>query len=204
MAKIRKCSFKGCDEPRMKKGGNTVLFFKFCQNHQIKAVLSKKRTETAKDKAGLDKMRKSKGKTPVERFYSSSAWRNCSRYILLHYSDEDLMVRCSTSPHLIYHVTDKAIHCGHFHKADSHKSVAFEFKNLAPQSYSDNIHFSGKPEIMAKWIETTHGEGTIEWLDAEKNKTCKLDKYEMDKISKYYLKLFKDELKKRGIKNPWN
>ena len=192
-----------CDLPRMKRPGNTTIHFKFCQVHQIKHVLAKQKGAAAKDKAGLEKMRETKKKTPVERFYSSSAWRNCSRYVLLHYSDEDLMVRCSTSPHLIYHVTDKAIHCGHFHKADQHKATAFDFKNLCPQSYSDNVHFSGKPEIMAEWIEKTHGKGTIEYLDIRKNETLKLDKHELNLISKYYLNLFNNELEKRGIKSPW-
>ena len=203
MVKIRKCSFKDCDEPRMKRPGNTTLFFKFCQDHQIKAVLSKQMEQRDKDIAGLEKMRKTKDKTPQERFYSSSAWLNCSRYVLLHYADDDLMVRCCTSPHLKYHITDKSIHCGHFHKSDKHKSVALEFKNLAPQGYADNIHFSGKPEIMAQWIERTHGKGTLEWLDVEKNKTLKLDKFTLNRISKYYLKLFKAELERRGIKSPW-
>ena len=200
--KIKQCSFIGCDSPRLKRP-NSTIYFKYCAHHQIQCVLSKQKEQRTKDKAGLEKMRKTKRKTPTERFYSSSAWRNCSRYVLLHYSDDDLMVRCSTSPHLEYRVTDKAIHCGHFHKADSHKAVAFEFKNLAPQSYSDNIHFSGKPEVMSEWIEHTHGKGTLEWLDIEKNKVSKLDKYEMDKISKHYLGLLNDELKKRGIRNPW-
>jgi hypothetical protein len=56
---------------------------------------------------------------------------------------------------------------------------------------------------MAEWIERTHGAGTVEWLNIEKNKTVKLDKYELDRISKHYLKLLNEELKRRGIKNPW-
>lgn len=203
MAKIRKCSYPECEDETMKKPGNTTLRFKFCQTHQIKAVLEKQKEERVKDKQELDEARKTKGKTAVERFYTSSAWLNCSHYVLLHYSDEDLMVRCSTSPHLIYKITDKEIHCGHFIKADQHKAVAFEFKNLAPQSYSDNVHFSGKPELMAEWIDKTHGQGTVDWLNVEKNKTFKLDKYELDRISKRYLKLLNEELKRRNIKNPW-
>lgn len=200
--KIRKCSFEGCDEGRMKRP-NSTIYFKYCAHHQIQCVLKKQNEQKANYKAGLEKMRKTSSKTPQEQFYSSSAWRNCSRYVLLHYSDENLMVRCSTSPHLEYHVTDKSIHCGHFHKSDSHKAVALEFKNLAPQGAADNIHFSGKPEVMAIWIENTHGKGTLEWLDIEKNKTVKLDKYEMDKISKHYLGLLNAELKERNKKNPW-
>jgi hypothetical protein len=197
------CQHKDCAEARLKKPGNNILYFKFCTDHQIEANLSKIRADVQKDREELKKAKESKKKTGTERFYTSSAWRNCSHFILLYYSDDNLMVRCSTSPHLQYHITDKEIHCGHYHKADQHKATAFELRNICPQSYSDNVHFSGKPEIMAKWIELTHGEGTLEWLDRKKNETLKLDKYTLDKISKHYLGLLNAELKRRGIKNPW-
>lgn len=203
MKKIPICKLKDCDEPKLKKVGNTTLYHKFCRDHQIEANLTKIRTDKAKDKQGLATMREKKRKTPQGRFYASAAWINCSHYVLLFYSDTSLMVRCSTSPHLEYHVTDKDIHCGHYHKSDQHKSVCLEFKNLAPQNARDNSKLSGMPEVMAKWIEKTHGKGTLEWLDIEKNKTLKLDKYTLDKISKHYLKLFKAELKRRGIESPW-
>ena len=139
----------------------------------------------------------------MERFYSSQAWYWCSKYVLLYYSDEDLNVRCSTSPHLIYRITDKAIHCGHYIKADQHKAVAFVFKNLFPQSYSDNVHFSGKPEIAKQWIEKTHGAGTVEMLEIMKNETYKLDATELDMWANYYKRKFNELLKTRGLINPW-
>jgi hypothetical protein len=199
----KKCSFPGCDLPRMKRPGNTTMFFKFCQQHQIEAVLSKIKAETIKDKAELDKVRQNGKKTAVERFYSSTAWRYCSRYVLLYYSDEDLNVRCATSPHLIYRVTDKEIHCGHYLKSDQHKATAFEFKNLFPQSYSDNRHFSGKPEIAKEWIERTHGPGTVEMLERKKNEVYKLDETELDRWAAFYKAKFNELLKQRGIKSPW-
>jgi hypothetical protein len=199
----KKCSFPGCDLPRMKRPGNTTMFFKFCQQHQIEAVLSKIKAETIKDKAELDKVRQNGKKTAVERFYSSTAWRYCSRYVLLYYSDEDLNVRCATSPHLIYRVTDKEIHCGHYLKSDQHKATAFEFKNLFPQSYSDNRHFSGKPEIAKEWIERTHGPGTVEMLERKKNEVYKLDETELDRWAAFYKENFNGLLRERNIKNPW-
>ena len=201
--KPSKCSYPNCSEPRMKRPGNTTLYFKFCQQHQIEAILTKIKDETIKDRAELEKGRKNGKKTAVERFYKSSAWRWCSKYVLLYYADEDLMVRCSTSPHLIYKVTDREIHCGHYLKADQHKSVAFEFKNLLPQSYTDNCHFSGKPEIAKQWIEQTHGVGTVEWLEQKKNEVYKLDAYELDQWADHYQKLFKELLISRKINDPW-
>lgn len=201
--KQKKCSFYDCHEQRMKRPGNNNFYFKYCQEHQIKAILTKLKDERLKDKAELEKVRKNGKKTAVERFYKSSAWRWCSKYVLLYYADDNLMVKCSTSPNLIYKVTDKEIHCGHYLKSDQHKSVAFEFKNLFPQSYSDNCHFSGKPEIAKQWIEKTHGEGTIDWLERKKNEEYKLDAYELDKLADHYRKLFKELLISRGISNPW-
>lgn len=201
--KPKKCKLPDCSEPKMKKPGNNKFYFPFCQQHQITAVLSKLKEERLKDKAELEKVRQNGKKTAVERFYQSTAWKWCSKYVLLYYADEDLNVRCATSPHLIYRVTDKEIHAGHYYKADQHKAVAFEFKNLFPQSYSDNVHFSGKPEIAKEWIEKTHGTGTVEWLDVKKNETYKLDADEFEKISSFYKAKFKQLLKERKIKNPW-
>ena len=201
--KPKTCNKKGCNEPKWKNPGNSTINFKYCLKHQLEANLSKVRADAAKDKEGLENARKTPKKTATERFYSSSAWRNCSHYILLHYADDDLMVQCCTNPNLIYKVTDKNIQTGHYLKSNEHKSTAFEFKNLAPQSYSENRHKSGNQEEMAKWIEKTHGAGTVEWLNIKKNEVCKLDKYELNLISKHYLKLLNEELKRREIQNPW-
>lgn len=95
------------------------------------------------------------------------------------------------------------MHCGHYLKADQHKAVAFEFKNLAPQSYSENRILNGNQKEMAKWIEQIHGEGTVESLNIKKNEVCNLDKHELTRISKHYLNLLNQELKRRNIKNPW-
>jgi len=198
-----KCRYLHCEEPRMKRPRNSTMYFKYCQQHQIEAVLNHLNKQSEKYKAGLETMRKTGKKTGVERFYSSTAWGWCSKYVLLYYADTDLNVRCSTSPHLVYRVTDKEIHAGHYLKSDQHKATAFEFKNLFPQSYSDNVHFSGKPEIAKEWIEKTHGTGTIEWLETKKNETYHLDSTELDKWAKHYRTLFNELLKQRGIKNPW-
>ena len=139
--------------------------------------------------------------TPRE-FYRTTAWRWCAKYVLLHYSDDDGMVQCSTSPELKYFCNDRKIHVGHYYKLHQHKSLAFEFKNLAPQSYRDNNFFSGKPEVMALWIEKTHGKKTLKWLDREKNKIYKLDKYELKKWSDHYRLLFKKLVKQKGF-DPW-
>ncbi|HEY5590659.1 MAG TPA: hypothetical protein VIK55_06535 [Paludibacter sp.] len=194
-----------CTEERVRYPGKSILS-PFClyhlRCHQAISHVYKKRIEIAKDKAELEKARISKKNTPQEKFYQLTAWKNCSKAVLLHYADEDLMVQCCTSGRF-YKVNDSDLHCGHYHKSDRHKSTAFEFKNLAPQSASDNTKKGGLPEVMAEWIERTHGVGTLEWLNIEKNKTLHLDKITLEHISKFYLNMLNEELKRRNIKNPW-
>lgn len=199
--KLKICKYPDCEKETV-NFPNSVIKRKYCLDHAILDVLSKSRDNARKDKDGLEKMREERKKTPSEKFYQLTAWRNASQYVLLHYADEDLMVQCCTSGRF-YRVNDPNLHCGHYHKADRHKATAFEFKNLAPQSASDNTKKGGLPEVMAEWIERTHGTGTLEWLNIEKNKTLHLDKVTLDQISKHYLNLFNEELKRRNIKNPW-
>jgi len=193
---------KGCGNLRMKQPGNSTLYFKGCIDCEIEANLSKHRQEVAQDKTELEKVRQIKKNTPQEKFYQLTAWKNCSKAVLLHYADDDLMVVCSTSGRA-YEVNSADLHCGHYYKSNEHKATAFEFKNLAPQSASDNTKKGGLPEVMAEWIERTHGPGTLEWLDRKKNETLHLDKITLEQISKFYLNMLNEELKRRNIKNPW-
>ena len=126
---------------------------------------------------------------------------------MLYYANENLEVRCSTNPPVCYKITDKRICVGHYVKVfdanRSNYSTAFDFRNVAPQSVEQNIYHGGNEESMAKWIEKTHGEGTCDELNKNKHLPHKLDKFELNLVSKHYLKLFKELLKQRGIENPW-
>jgi len=203
----KKCSSSGCEELRMKRPGNVNLYFKFCQHHQIRAVISKLDAESAKYKEGLDKARETiKKGTPRQNFYRSTAWKHFSQYVLLFYADENLEVRCSTNPNLIYKITDKRICVGHFIKVfdanSSNYSTAFLFTNVGPQSTQENLN-GGNEIAMSKWIEKTHGEGTVEFLNNEKHKPFKLDKYTLDEIAKKYLNMKNELFKEKNLKNPW-
>lgn len=140
-------------------------------------------------------------------FYKTTAWKWCSRYVLLYYADSNNIVSCATSPELSYHITDKNIHCGHYIKLrDSNStnySTALLFENLAPQSNRDNTQLGGKPEVLKGWLISKHGEDKIEALNRTKRVAYKLDKYTLFEISEKYKKLFNDLLAKRGIENPW-
>lgn len=208
MAKPKLCQrTKGCENPRMKRPGNNTLYFKGCIDCEISANLSKVREEQTNNKADLEKVRETiKKGTPRKQFYSSTAWKHFSQYVLLFYADENLEVRCSTNPALVYRITDKRICVGHFIKVfdgnSSNYSTAFMFINVGPQSTQENLNGGNEIE-MSKWVEKTHGKGTVEFLNNKKHKPLKLDKYTLDEIAKKYLKLKNELLKQRNIKNPW-
>jgi hypothetical protein len=139
--------------------------------------------------------------------YQTTAWRWCSRYVLLFYADKNGFVQCSTSTELFYHVTDKRIQCGHYIKVkdgnSSNYATALEFKNLAPQSLRDNRYSSGKPEVMRQWLINKFGEEAIKNLEIQKFNVCKMDPFTLKFWAKLYKLRFKDLLKERNIKNPW-
>jgi hypothetical protein len=137
----------------------------------------------------------------VKDFYNSTAWKYCSKYVLLYYSNNEGDVQCSTSGRW-YACNDRKIHCGHYHKLDSHKATAFEFTNLAPQCYTDNKYFSGKPDVMREWLIKQHGIKAIQRLDIQKHNICKIGKFELDLFKEHYKKLFNDLVRKKGF-NPW-
>lgn len=206
MAKPKLCKWEDC-KVEVASFPNSTIKKKYCQDHAILAVLNHNKELKAKMKADLEKVRREVKKgTPRKQFYSSTAWKHFSQYVLLKYADESLMVRCSTNPSLEYRITDKRICVGHFIKVfdgnSSNYSTAFLFINVGPQSTQENNNGGNEIE-MAKWIEKTHGAGTVEFLNNEKHKPLKLDKYTLDEIAKKYLKLKNEELAQRNIKNPW-
>lgn len=197
----------GDGNPRMKRPGNTTMYFPLCMDCQIEANLNKHRQEVAQDKAELEKVRQEVKKgSPVYRFYHTSAWVNFSHYVLLYYADENLMAQCSTDPSFYCEIFKKDICVGHFIKVfdtnSTNYATAFDFRNVGPQSKNENDR-GGNMDAMAVWVEKIHGLGTVEELKQLKRSAFKLDKYTLDEISKKYLALFNEELKRRGIKSPW-
>jgi len=203
----------GCGEPytptsSMHKGLCNKCYPKWLYSTPAGKDCIEKSTLRAQRIVTVDEMRKHRDekkalKRPNKKreFYTSSAWIYCSHYVLLYYS-VDGKVQCSTSPHRWYPLNDRRIHCGHYIKADQYKATAFEFKNLAPQSYIDNTKFSGKPEIMAQWLKKQHGNDIIDWLNIEKHKEYHLGKSEYEYWAEHYKKLFDELVKEKGI-NPW-
>ena len=205
--------FAGCSEDKYihKFGLCKSCFIDWCfntddgqayySNQFIPAGNKKVKSEEKKE------ARKEKTTSGNFNIYKTTAWKWCSRFVLLNYADDSGIVRCATSPNLSYHVTDRDIHCGHFIKTmdgtKSHHSVAFDFRNLGPQSSVDNVRFNGKPEIMKEWLISMHGQAEIDDLIIKSNEVCKLTQYDLDEIAKTYRILFNNLLKERNINNPW-
>ena len=139
----------------------------------------------------------------AKQFYSSAAWKYCSRYVLLYYSD-GMYTKCSTSGKILK-INEGNCHCGHlikvFDAGITNFATAFNFENLAPQSMRDNRYLSGKPDIMREWLENKHGINKIRNLYIQKHNICRLDKTIMDYWKSYYKGLFDNLVKEKG--NPW-
>lgn len=167
-----------------------------------KSIIKAKKNISISYKRERSEQKKALKKTSKKDvFYQSSAWKYCSKYVLLFYSDSEGYVECSTSG-LRYQLPNKNIQAGHYFKATDHAGTAFDFKNLAPQSYRDNFYYSGKPEVMKEWLIKTHGQDIIEYLTRSKNEAYKLDDTEFEKWKEHYKKLFNELVKKKGF-NPW-
>ena len=167
-----------------------------------------KRTPVGIDKYIIkEKSGKKRLKTPRERFYSSPAWKWFSRYILLYYSLNGEVVRCSTCGKFMM-VNSKTCHVGHFIKVfdgnSTNFSVALEFTNVGPQCQRDNTFMGGRQDVMIKWLEEEHGKDAIDNLYDLKRQPFTLDDYTLDKIAEEYKRKFYNLLDERGWKNPWS
>lgn len=164
------------------------------------------KTKASKSKDSFFTGKKTKPQKTKLDFYSTSAWINCSHYILTYYADNDGNVQCATSNRWM-HVTDNSCHCGHFIKVQegtkTNYAVAFDFINLAPQFSQDNVNFGGRPEVMRKWLIKKHGLKAIEELEIKQHNICKLDKISLNYWACFYKEQLRLLLEERGIKDFW-
>jgi uncharacterized Zn finger protein (UPF0148 family) len=190
-----------CNSQMFQRFNSTMWYCPTCENS--KKFIKVDELHTSK-KTGAKKGLKSK-KTKFN-FYSTTAWKNCSHYILTYYADNEGNVQCSTSSKWMK-VTDKNCHCGHYIKtrdmSKTNYAVAFEFTNLAPQSYQENIFRSGNQLVMREWLIKQHGLKAIEELELKQHNICKLDTIVLLYWAKFYEKQLDILFKKRGIKDHW-
>jgi hypothetical protein len=133
-------------------------------------------------------------------FYTTTAWKYCSKYVLLYFSLDGLMVKCSTCGSVLQ-ITERTTHCGHLIKITDSWATAFEFTNLAPQCYRCNHYYGGRPDLMKEFLTSRHGEKEIEKLYIKKHNYCKLDIVSLTYWKNHYKELFDNMVNQKG--NPW-
>lgn len=147
-----------------------------------------------------------KVKSPHTRFYTSTAWRWFSRYILLYYSIDGAVVQCSTCG-TRKRVNDKEMHTGHWIKVfdgnSTNYATAFEFTNLGPQCSKCNRFHGGRERLMQNWLTERHGSGELERLQKQSKHPFRLDDYIMDEIAFAYKTKFNILLQQKKYMNPW-
>lgn len=144
--------------------------------------------------------------SPQKRFYSSTAWIWFSRYIKIRESDSNGVVRCATSGKMML-LGDKNLHAGHcvkvFDGNNTNMNVAFDERNVLPQSSVENRYFSGRSEVMRDRIDQKFGNGTYEDLLIKSKQFKKYTDSELKDIAdKYRLKVY-ELLEVKGLKKWW-
>ena len=134
-----------------------------------------------------------------QEFYKTKAWKYCSRYVLLVYSD-GMYVKCPTCGKILQ-INTRQAHCGHLIKITDSWATAFEFENLAPQCLACNRYQGGRSDIMKSWLIEKHGYEKVMNLYIRKHNYCKPDKLFLELWEKYYKELFEEIILTMG--NPW-
>jgi hypothetical protein len=185
-----------CDTPLIHLTNSTLFFCPKCRKESNKAKMKVVDMAERKKATGKGKL----------NFYSTKAWINCSHYVLTYYANNEGVVKCSTSDKQM-HVTDKNCHCGHYIKvhdmSKTNYSVAFDFANLAPQSYQENIYRGGNQLKMREFLIKHHGLKAIEELEIRQHNVCKLDTISLTYWADYYSNGLELLLRERGIKDHW-
>ena len=204
MKKAPKCKKQDCNEPKMKRPGNTNLHFPFCQDHQIEANLSKVRADMVKDKQGLEKMRKttSKRKKTAKQVAQDRADEWFSKHIRLKYSYEVsgvIKCKCYTcgKEHNILEVEN-----GHF-QSRRHKLTRYHLNNARPQDPYCNKYLHGNVEVFESNLILEVGKEEVENVKELARQTGEDTEMFYREMSDKYRTLFNSELKRLDIKNPW-
>lgn len=142
-----------------------------------------------------------------KRFYDYPAWTWFSRYIkLLHCEAVTGIVKCATSGAL-FHVSSPSLHAGHCIKVyDSNStnfSVAFDHRNVLPQSGKDNVYSGGKPEVMRDKIDLLYGEGTYQDLLNQSKQVKFYSEGDLKAKAILYRNLCYELLAEKNIKKWW-
>ena len=147
-------------------------------------------------------------KSPQKRFYSSTAWKYFSRYILITNTiDKDSMAaRCCTCGKLMK-VNSRECHVGHFIKVfdgnSTNYAIAFIEADTGPQCCRCNKYMGGRQDEMGQYLKSKYGKDILDELYELKKLPLKLTDAYLQEIADEYKKKFYDYLKENNLQNPW-
>ena len=153
------------------------------------------------------KSKKKSNNSQHYRFYSSNAWRWFRRYIISLYADPETMTVPNFTGWKPLPMKGKETHVGHYIKvfegSNSRMSIAFDERNVLPQSGQDNRYHGGKQDRMGEKIILIHGEGTAHDLLQKSREVCILRQSHFDDIAHIYKKKTEDICAEKGLGKWW-
>lgn len=205
MTKPKLCQWEEepCSEERTFYPGKSIRA-PYCKYHLAISHIYKKRAEVSKDKEELEKARENakKGNATSKRLALSAADKWFSHYIRFKYAFErngEWWCECYTCRS---HFKMKECDNGHWQKRE-HKATRFHEDNARPQCTECNQHHKGEfAKFEERLIEDIGLEKVNELKHLAKSIGEDSEIFYREQSDKYR-ELLNEELKHRGVKNPW-
>lgn len=122
------------------------------------------------------------------------AWEQFSRWVRLHESDENGMVKCVTCPKVAHWKTMQA---GHFIPG-RHNSILFDERGCHSQCYACNCGWlKGNPRKYNKYMLEVYGQDVIDELEALDTVNKQFKVYELEAIFEAYRDLNRQLLEEK-------
>lgn len=190
-------SFRPMPKP-VKKEKERMTSYEFRKKYGSKLVTVTNKIVTFKSKKPPKKRKKT--------FYNNPAWIWFARYMKIKLCNSQGLVQCATSGQLM-RIGTKGCHLGHCIKVrdgnSTNYNVAFDERNVMPQTHKENTHHSGRPEVMRDKIDQKHGEGTYYELVRLSKIPKFLRESELKSISEEYKLKTYAIMKEKGLKKWW-
>ena len=111
----------------------------------------------------------SKKKTPSLSSLKKKAWKYCSLYIRLFYSDGAGYVTCVTCQSTKHY---KEMQAGHFIPGRGN-AILFDTRGIHPQCYGCNVGQKGRPREYDAFMKKKYGQKVVKELDSLAKTTVK-------------------------------
>lgn len=170
------CNKSGCNDPKMKKPGNTSLYFRYCQQHQLEAVLIKVRAQTIKDTIKVNKERKQANKS-IQALIQE-ARKPFQQWIRIR----DANFKCISCGE-----DSETWDAGHFKKAELYSGLIFDERNVWKQCRKCNKYLNGNEGEYRKRLIERFGQ---EWMDILDDDAIRLKSYKWEREELKDIKLF--------------